>query len=501
MLMGIAISTSRPAVSAEFWDSLPKPSGLSPAMVADFENDNFAAPAFGPEIIINGGMGTDQATAPTGWTNVTSGKEAPVVNGRVRPTANGSGTGRVYQLIQVTPGRIYRFRVRRWPGTSGNSIVYLSTTGSAGASILNIGPNGNTEYNTVYFKPNAGVTQLYILLDTLSTVNNAYAEFDDVSCQEILGGFAGEGSQLRKTTLDELYTFTCASTVERTYFDASGTLRNDLAANQPRYDWSTGKRRLLLEPMAWNSLLNSAVLVTQTRAVTAQVYTLSFYGTGSIALSGPHTANVVGTGENARTVYTFTPTAGDLVLTVTGTVTRAQLEATAFATSWIPTTGAPVQRQKEDMVLTTYGLMLHQQTVGTMRIRGRLHYVPPAAGNGRRIFGTAALTGNGGLIAETPTQAAIATVGTTYLATLGSGSWLTGYALAFAFGGGTTAASINGGTVATGNGITGITFGALGQSSGSPVNQNNFGAGRYESHVLWPQKAANADLPGLAVAA
>jgi len=68
---------------------------------------------------------------------------------------------------------------------------------------------------------------------------------------------------------------------------------------------------LLLESEArTNLLLNSATLATQDVTVTAV----------------PHTVHFTGTGENNRVSLTFTPTAGTLTLTVSGTVTNAQLE-------------------------------------------------------------------------------------------------------------------------------------------------------------------------------
>lgn len=100
-------------------------------------------------------------------------------------------------------------------------------------------------------------------------------------------------------------------------------------------------RGILVEEARTNLLLNSATLSTQTVTTTAVAHTLSFYGTGTVTLSGASTAGpLVGTGANNRVTLTFTPLAAPLLLTVTGSVTTAQLEAGAFATSPIITTGA-----------------------------------------------------------------------------------------------------------------------------------------------------------------
>lgn len=78
-----------------------------------------------------------------------------------------------------------------------------------------------------------------------------------------------------------------------------------------------------------NVLLATETLATQSVTTLAAKYCLSFWGTGSITLSGTSTGVLTGTGANNRVWIEFTPTAGTLTLTVSGTVSKAQLELTS----------------------------------------------------------------------------------------------------------------------------------------------------------------------------
>lgn len=77
-----------------------------------------------------------------------------------------------------------------------------------------------------------------------------------------------------------------------------------------------------------NKLTATDVLSTQSVTLPAASHILSFTGTGTITLSGTSTAGpLVGTGAGDRVSLTFTPTVGSLTLTVSGSVTLAQLES------------------------------------------------------------------------------------------------------------------------------------------------------------------------------
>ena len=251
-------------------------------------------------------------------------------------------------------------------------------------------------------------------------------------------------------TLPSGVTFTRASTA--TYFDSTGTLQT-ATTNAPRWDYDPvthALRGLLIEEARTNLLLNSATLGTQSVTTTAVATTLSFYGTGTVTLSGTATGSLVGTGAfPTRVSMVFTPTAGTLTLTVTGSVLNAQLEATvsAFPTSYIPTTAASVTRAADNAAIPTTGwftlgpsslaaeLML-SNTVATNRdacvitdgtTTNRLGLRPLASGIGAisvtSISGTTTTSASFGTAsANVPAKMASSWSGTTNLGCLNAGS-------------------------------------------------------------------------------
>ena len=146
---------------------------------------------------------------------------------------------------------------------------------------------------------------------------------------------------------------TVARGTNATRINSSGVIET-VGTTIPRLNYDTvgGCPSILLEPQRTNRLLNSDTVVTQTIATTGLAMTVSFFGTGTITFSGTYTGTLVGTGSNNRVSVVFTPTTGTLTLTVTGTVTKGQVETGSYATSYFPTTTIPLTRNADNITKT-----------------------------------------------------------------------------------------------------------------------------------------------------
>ncbi|MFV2003177.1 MAG: hypothetical protein ACC619_09375, partial [Paracoccaceae bacterium] len=135
-----------------------------------------------------------------------------------------------------------------------------------------------------------------------------------------------------------------------TRIDTAGALQT-LGPDLARIDHdpqTLAPRGLLLETGRSNLFVQSATPADQTISLNAVPHVLSFYGTGSIVLSGGYSGTLVGTGSFPQRVsLLFTPTVGNLTLTLSGDVTAPQLEEGGVGSSYIPSGAASTARAED----------------------------------------------------------------------------------------------------------------------------------------------------------
>jgi hypothetical protein len=310
----------------------------------------------------------------------------------------------------------------------------------------------------------------------------------------IAGASTAELRRKRHASFVELIAFTCGSGAARSYLDPQGVLRADLAADQPRFDWTNGRRQLALSGASVNLLLNSAAPSSQIVAVTAQAHMLAFTGTGSITLSGAASAGpLAGTGAASRVTLGFTPSAGSVTLTIAGDVRFAQLEANALASPYIATTAASVSRAAESAELSPVLAALLQRSAASIVVRGqRLER------NAARIVG---VNGTSSLLRAQSNRLSVLMDGSAQLGTAaGIDLRASSYSAACAFDGAGRSVARNGVPIVTDSGTppsirTNVYLGRDGAGSAS-----SYGDGWYDWLGIAPARSSDAKLLELSVA-
>ena len=138
---------------------------------------------------------------------------------------------------------------------------------------------------------------------------------------------------------------------------------------------------LLLEVGRSNLLVNTGAPANQSVAVAAVPHVLSFYGTGSVSLSGAHAGTYAGSGAfPARVEIPFVPAAGTLDVVFTGQVINPQIEEGGAASSYVAS-GASSAARADDIATVPLGGWF-DGTAGTLVFEGALL---DAAANDRLI--------------------------------------------------------------------------------------------------------------------
>jgi hypothetical protein len=228
----------------------------------------------GPELVVNGTFDTDV----NGWTASSANATLTWENGAARVVVNPAAFGGIFSSNFTTVvGRTYRLTVTLSDSTGNVASIAAQT--SAGSNISSI-PNLSNGTWTLYFAATTTSSRIFI-----GNTNNATSSrlIDNVSVREVPGSHATASADARRPVLSARVNLLDATTT----------------------------------------------LATQSVTVVAASHTLSFTGTGTITLTGASTAGpLVGTGVGQRVSLAFTPTAGSLTLTVSGTVTDADLRVT-----------------------------------------------------------------------------------------------------------------------------------------------------------------------------
>lgn len=172
---------------------------------------------FGPELVANSGFDNDLS----GWTDASAaGASFSWQSGRAVASTDGVAIARLRTSIATVVGRTYVVSV----GGSGGVLI---GTVIGQNDIMSVG--GNLEKTFV-----ATTTTTYVSYSNVA--NGIYLDF--VSVREVL-----TNQPLQPVTLNELFS---VSSGAKTVVANDNTLKTS-PANYPAFDYSTGKRRLLLE--------------------------------------------------------------------------------------------------------------------------------------------------------------------------------------------------------------------------------------------------------------
>lgn len=207
-----------------------------------YGNSTFAGTITGISVreVLIGDVGAN--LAGSGYTMSTSGTgatatESPAGTLNLVPAA--SGTARAdYQITGLTVGATY---------------LIGSTTETFAASIA-VGTTQGAG-DVMMATTTVGISSIYMFTATATTQWLRFSRGNTTGTAKVSAIYVAQfvpRTILREASFSDVISYTCSSTTARTYVDSTGVMKNDLAVDQPRWDWSTGKRRLLNEGQSTN---------------------------------------------------------------------------------------------------------------------------------------------------------------------------------------------------------------------------------------------------------
>jgi hypothetical protein len=248
-----------------------------------------------------------------------------------------------------------------------------------------------------------------------------------------------------------------AITYETTPRPGDQVVTTSAAYYGPAFDYSSttlAPLGLRIEEARTNLFLNSGSPATQTVTVASgQAYSISFYGTGVLTLSGALTQVMTGSAYPTRTTYTGTTLTTSLVVTVTtlGTMSYPQVELGGFATSAIPTGASSVTRSADVVGIVGVALGVLQGAQGAIVAETNNLDSPSAAQSPSIIYGNVVQSW---FLRATNATNAYSRAGAAVLSTpLGSGSYTGIVRSGVSFNGSGRSLVGNGGSIANDNAL------------------------------------------------
>jgi len=234
---------------------------------------------------------------------------------------------------------------------SGTNASTLTATASATLYQSNTGLNGVNAVSSIWIRRRTGTGAVTLWTpgiggNTTLPLTSSWQQFSTYS----VGGGTSYFYLTMSTTGDaiDVYGATLSAvTYETAPRPGDQVITGASAYYGPRFDYPGGSADgLLVEDARTNLYLNSAVPALQTITVAnSSTYTISFYGTGSIVVSGAYSGTITGSGVNVLTQKTFVAGSTSLSMAApTGTVINVQVELGSYATYRIITAGSTITR-------------------------------------------------------------------------------------------------------------------------------------------------------------